>query len=406
MSTPQLAVEKSLRSRLFLPALFLGAFLANTFAFFFSTAMVNVASSLNVTVGTASQLATVSIFAGLIIGLVMGGLAVRFKHKSLFLVGVAIFGAGTLGSFFAPNFALFLFFNLFLGIGTTMIDIMAFALIGDFLPLEKKGMAVGLVIGAAFFASLIMPQVTSVITNAVGWRSVLLWFIFPVSVVSLLFGFLILPSKPRQEQAANKPQYMEAFKQILTNKSALTCQVGTTLMNLSFCVGIYSVSFLRLYFTASLSTAAIFATIASAMGVLGSIVGGRLIKRIGSKPLTVVTGVIEGIFAVLIAFMPNALASAAMWMVSAAFGSAMGVALVSLSLEQVPAFRGTMMSLNISFRYIGLIVGLIISGLLLNLYANNFQILYVMFGVAAVASAAVVFLFAKDPTKTQLPPTA
>lgn len=64
------------------------------------------------------------------------------------------------------------------------------------------------------------------------------------------------------------------------------------------------------------------------------------------------------------------------------------------------------MSLNVSFRYIGLIVGLTISGLLLNLYANNFQILYVMFGVAAVASAAVVFLFAKDPTKSQLLPTA
>ncbi len=64
------------------------------------------------------------------------------------------------------------------------------------------------------------------------------------------------------------------------------------------------------------------------------------------------------------------------------------------------------MSINESFRNIGLIVGLSISGFLLNLYANNFQILYTMFGVAAVASAVVVFLFAKDPTKNRVPPTA
>jgi uncharacterized protein YacL len=64
------------------------------------------------------------------------------------------------------------------------------------------------------------------------------------------------------------------------------------------------------------------------------------------------------------------------------------------------------MSLNTSFRYIGLIVGLTISGLILNLYANNFQILYAIIGVASVASAAAVFLFAKDPIKNQLPPAA
>ncbi len=58
------------------------------------------------------------------------------------------------------------------------------------------------------------------------------------------------------------------------------------------------------------------------------------------------------------------------------------------------------MSLNSSFRSIGFIAGLMISGLLLDLYANNFQILYAMFGGAGVASAAVVFFFAADETKS------
>ncbi|MGA3289881.1 MAG: MFS transporter [Candidatus Bathyarchaeia archaeon] len=406
MSTSQPAVKKNLKNQLFVPALLLGMFLTFTFTVFFSNAMVNVASSLKVTVGTASQILTISSFVGLIVGFVMGFLTVRFKQKSLFLLGVALFGVGAIGWFFATDFASALFFSLFLGIGTAMTGIVVFALIGDFLPLEKKGMAVGLAMAGVFAANLVVPQVTSVITNAAGWRAVLLWFIFPISVVSLLFGFFILPSKPWQEQTANKPQYLNTFKQILLNKSALACVVGTALMWVSFLTPMYAVSFYRLFFKESLSMGAIFYSIASAMGILGVIVGGRFINRIGRKPLTVVAGAIQGVFATLIAFMPNAWASAAMWMISAGFASATITGLTSLALEQVPSFRGTMMSLNASFQNIGLIVGLILSGLVLNLYANNFQSLYTMFGICGVASAAVVFLFAKDPCKNQLLPTA
>jgi predicted MFS family arabinose efflux permease len=406
MSFPQSAVKKSLKSQLFVPALLLGMFLTFTFEVFLSNAMVNVASSLKVTVGTASQILTISSFVGFIVGLAMGFLTVRFKHKSLFTLGIALFGVGALGTFFAPDFASILFFSIFFGIGAAMIGIVVFALIGDFLPLEKKGMAIGLVMGGVFIANLVMPQMTSLITNAAGWRAVLLWVILPISIVSLLFGFIALPSKPQKEQIVNKPQYLEAFKQILSNKSALACQIGTAFANFAFLAPVYAVSFYRLYFDQSLSTGAIFYSIASAMGIMGVIVGGRLINKIGRKTLAVVASVISGVFAVLIAFMPNAWASAAMWMVSAGFASMSIVGLNSLALEQVPSFRGTMMSLNGSFRSVGVIAGLILSGLLLNLYANNFQSLYVMFGICGVASAAVVFLFANDPCKNQLFPTA
>jgi MFS family permease len=338
-------------------------------------------------------------------GLVMGFLAVKFKHKSLFLLGVAFYGVGALGWFFAPNLAFALFFNVFLGIGGTMIAVMVWALIGDFLPLQKKGMAAGLAVGGIFIANIIMPQVTSVITNAAGWRSVLLWFIFPLSIVSLLLGFFILPSKPRKEQIASKPQYLEAFKQILTNKSAVACVISTLLVWISNLHSTYAVSFFILHFKEPLSTAAIFATVVAAMALVGGIVGGRLVNRVGRKPLTVVAGIISAIFIILIVFVPNVWASAAMWMVAGAFVGASAAGGSSLALEQVPSFRGTMMSLNSSFQNIGLIMGLAVSGWVLNLYANNFKIIFTMFGVAGVASAAVIFLFAKDPTKNQKPPT-
>jgi MFS family permease len=329
----------------------------------------------------------------------MGFLTVRFKHKSLFLIGVALFGLGALGSFFAPDFPSILFSSLFLGIGGAMTSIVVLSLIGDFLPLEKRGIAMGLAMGGAIIANLVVPQVTSAITTFSGWRVVLLWFIIPISMVCLFSGFFFIPSSPQMEDNTKKPPYFEAFKQILSSRSALACLFGAALANVSFLAPVFAVSFYKLHFNASLSTGAVFYSVASAIGILGVILAGRLINGIGRKSITVGAGLISGLFAVLIAFMPNIWASGVMWMVSAGFGLASIVGFNSLTLEQVPGFRGTMMSLNSSFRSVGFIVGLMISGLLLNLYADNFQILYAMYGGAGVASAVIVFLFAKDEAK-------
>jgi predicted MFS family arabinose efflux permease len=272
--------------------------------------------------------------------------------------------------------------------------------------LGKKGMAIGLAMASAFAANLVVPQVTSAITLSAGWHAVLLWFMLPVSLITLLLGFFVLPSKSRQEQATNSPKYLRAFKQILLNKSALACNVATTLASISFLSPAFAVSFYTLIFKESLSVGATYYSLASATGILGVIIGGGLINRIGRKPLAVAAGSIQGIFAILIVFMPNSWSSAAMWMTSAFFASVAITCLTSLTLEQVPDFRGTMMSLNTSFQNIGSIVGLIISGLVLNFYANNFQVLYTIFGICGVASAATILLSAKDPCKNQSLPTA
>jgi predicted MFS family arabinose efflux permease len=399
MQDQEAKVGKSNRNRMFMLLLLLSMFLTATFEVFLSNALVNVSTSLKISVGTASQILTIGSFVGLLVGLIMGLLTVRFKHKSLFLFGIAFFAFGALGSFFAPDFLSILFFSLFLGIGGAMTGIVVLALIGDFLPLDKKGLAMGLAMGGTIVANLVVPQVTSIITDTAGWRFVLLWFIFPISIVCLLFGLFVLQSSPWSKHSTNKPQYSEAFKQILSNKSALACQFGSALANFSFLAPVFAVTFYQFYFNEPLSTGAILYSIASAIGILGVVLAGRLINQIGRKNLTVRASVISGVFAILIAFMPNVWTSAAMWMVSAGFGLASIVGFNSLNLEQVPDFRGTMMSINSSFRSLGLIVGLTLSGLLLNLCSNNFQILYAMFGGAAIASAAVVFLFANDTAK-------
>jgi MFS family permease len=262
MIYPQPTTQKRIRLRLLLLTLLLGYFLTFTFAVFLNNSIVNVAASLNVTVGTTSQVLTACSFMGLIVGVFMGFLTVRFIHRSLFLLGVAFFSIGTIGSFFAPDFESLLFFSFFIGIGTTMTSILVFALIGDSLSLEKKGMAVGLATATAFFANLVMPQVTSAIINAADWRAVLLWFIFPISIVVSLFAFFVLPSKPLVNQTIDKPDYLKAFKHILQNKSALSCMIVASLISVSFLSPIYAISFFTLFFKEPLTMGATFYSLA------------------------------------------------------------------------------------------------------------------------------------------------
>ena len=89
MEGQEAKVGRAYRNRSFMLLLLLSMFLTATFEVFLSNALVNVSTSLKITVGTASQILTIGSFVGLIIGFAMGFLTVRFKHKSLFLVGLA-----------------------------------------------------------------------------------------------------------------------------------------------------------------------------------------------------------------------------------------------------------------------------------------------------------------------------
>jgi DHA1 family inner membrane transport protein len=403
MGTEESHVDKSLRGRLLLPALILGMFLIFTVVVLFSTLLVDIASSLKVSIGTASLLALVSSIIGLIMGLAMSALTIRFKLKSLFLLGVALYGVGALVLFFAPDFATALLSPLFGGIGGAMVGSMVFSLIGELFPLEKRGGAVGLAVSMVFFAFVFVAPLSGFIESVAGWRSVLLWFIFPVSIVCLILGLLVIPSKPRQEQPPPRSLYLEAFKQIFSNKSAVACLVSTALVFFSETVPTYAVSFYRINFSVSPTIGGMFSAVAAVGGIFGAAGGGRLINRYGRKPLTVAAALVAGIFAILFTFMPNMWVSVAFWAASASSAAITSAALTSLVLEQVPKFRASMMSLSTTFLNAGTILGIIIGKLVLDLYANNFQLLMTIFGAAGVASALIALLLARDPTKTQLP---
>ncbi len=162
---------------------------------------------------------------------------------------------------------------------------------------------------------------------------------------------------------------------------------------------LYMVSFFRLTFNVSPAIGGAILSIGTAGGIIGGIVGGKLINMIGRKTLTITAILVNGISAILITFMPLMALSVILGFIGGTTMAMIIVGLQSLALEQVPEFRGSMMSISNSLENTGGILAVIIGGLLLNLYNNNFHLLMTVFGVMGIVAVPLLLLFARDPTR-------
>lgn len=391
--------DKSFRRALLVPTLIFCVFLVWTVYVFLSTLLVNISSSFNVSIGTASQLIMVGTLTGLIVGLALSAVSIRFKHRSLLLFGLSIFAIGALGFFFSWNFAAAVFSEVLVGIGASMISVMVYTLIGEQLPLERRGWAVGLAMSGVMTAFVIVAVLSGAIAGIAGWRMVLLWLIFPLSLACLILVLVIVPSNQPQPQSADNPSLMQAFKKILLNRSPMACMLSTALTACIAVVPVYAVSFYRLAYAVSPATGGAFSSIVAVGGIFGAALGGRMVNRIGRKTLAATAVFISGVSAILFTFIPNEWISLAIWGVSAFTIAMTWAGLPSLNLEQVPEYRGSMMAIASSFDNSGTVLGVIIGGLVLNLYANNFHFVMVIIGALGASAAAVLLFFAKDPCK-------
>jgi predicted MFS family arabinose efflux permease len=399
MSNQVPEAQKSFRRTLLVPTLLLSFFLVFTIPFFTSTLLVDLAATFKVPIGTYSQVSVISSVMGLTMGLAMSAIALRFKHKSLLLSGVVLYGITALVVSFAQNFATIVTISFIGGAGGSMIAAMVYTLIAEHLPLERRGFVTGLVMSSVMAAVIVMGALSGFIAHIAGWRMVPLWFIFPLSLICLVLGAVSISSKQPQPQTSEKPSYGKALKKIFTNKSPCACCFAMMLAGTCGAIPTYAVSFFRMTYGFSQEVGGLLFSIAALGGVVGGAVGGRMINRFGRRSLAIWTSFIAGLTSVLFTFIPIVPLSVFVWDVNAFVGMMSLAALPSLTMEQVPEYRASMMSFNTAFDNAGTILIIIISGLILNLFSNNFHLVMIISGVMVASAGLLLLLFAKDPCK-------
>jgi len=127
------------------------------------------------------------------------------------------------------------------------------------------------------------------------------------------------------------------------------------------------------------------------------VISGRFVRRFGRKPPTVLAALFAGIFTVLYTLLPDVWLSAIASFLACLFGGMRVTASNSLTLEQVPKFRGTMMSISSAATNLGSSLGAGVGGLALLLF--GYDGMAISLGSMGVAAAIVFQLLATDPAK-------
>jgi EmrB/QacA subfamily drug resistance transporter len=126
-----------------------------------------------------------------------GGLADRFGHKRIFMLGVAGFTVASLLCALAPTLESLIAFRILQGVGAALIAPASLAIVLDSFPIERRSAGVGLWGAAAAAAAATGPTLGGALVELVDWRLVFLVNL-PLGAAILLAG-RGLPERPVSE---------------------------------------------------------------------------------------------------------------------------------------------------------------------------------------------------------------
>jgi len=402
MSKPSRLIEETRApKRHLLPSLVISRFAISPPAILTAYLLIDIGHTFGTPVGVTGQIRTGASLIGAITAVLMGAWSVRFKHKSLLLLGLSFLCISAIGCTLALNFTMMLIAFSLYGVGLAMVMPMIFALVGEHFPLEQRARAIGWLFTGGSLAFIISAPVIGVIAVFGGWRLAFLGVMFPAPLLSLMLTTKVVPPPAQSLQLPrSQRQYMEGFKRIFGNSSALACLISSALGNAAYqALELYGASFFRERFLVSLEFTSIYFLGGASSFVLGFQVSGRVINRFGRKPVMILTSIVAGICIISFMNMLNLWLFFVFAFLSCAFLGMMSTAASSLTLEQVPDFRGSMMSLNSTAEFMGAALGAGVGGFVLFFW--NYAWIGLVLGTMNLIIAILVYFVIIDPTSTE-----
>lgn len=392
--------EAQTPGRFVLPSLSLSYFVTWTPALVVGLLLLDIGDSFGQSVGVISQIQTIASLVTAFTAILMGIWSIRFKNKSLLLVGLVCSSLSAVVCVVAFNFSMMVIaYSIMWGFGLAMVEPMLFTIVGEQFPLDQRARAIGWLMTGISLSGIIGVPIIGIIAERAGWRRPFLWFVVPLLLLCITMVALGVTSPDQSQHSSTKSHetYWDGFQEVFKNRSALMCLLGSSLaMAVYQGLGFFGASFLREQFLVSIGFVAIIGTGIGIFGVVGSQVGGRLVNRVGRKPLTVFSASIAGISTIFYTNVNELWLAVTFRSLGFMCLMIMFTAASILTLEQVPKFRGTMMALQSAAWYLGSALGSGIGGLALILF--DYRILGLSLGLMGIAIALTYNQAVVDPT--------
>jgi len=385
-------------TRLMVPSLTLAVFATQPCETILSLLLIDIAETFKAEIGVMGQIRTTSGLLTLVTALIIGVLSMRINHKTLLVTGLGFFVASGIGCSLAQDYTTMLAAYSLSGIGLAMVGPMSLALVGKHVPLDRRANAVGYITAGGASSFLVGGPIMNYVTRFGGWRYAFLLYMLPVAVIGLALTWLAIPSKISTSEKTDTGSYLDGIRQVVTNRSALACLLGALLSKATWQGVIsYGISYYREWYQIPKGWASLILSGLALGFIVSALLGGRLVNRFGRKPITVFSFLMVGVLSILYMNAPFYWLSMAIFLTMGVMSGVRRNASQSLALEQVPAYRGSMMALNTASNNLGSILGAGIGGAVL--LTSDYPIIGVVLGILGVLAALVIRLFASDPTE-------
>jgi predicted MFS family arabinose efflux permease len=152
---------------------------------------------------------------------------------------------------------------------------------------------------------------------------------------------------------------------------------------------VYSASFYREVFGLPVSVVSNIVVFGALIFTAGSVWSSRFVKRFGKKPVIVTSSLLGALFIGLYTNTPDFWVSMLSRMLGGFFIAVAFSGLNTMMLDQVPRFRGTVMSLDSALKNLGSALGTFIGGI--SLLAWGYSLVAIILGLFSVLSALIVY---------------
>ena len=183
--------DKNYNTIVFAAVFLLGTFTAYLNSTFMNVALTDIMKDLNISVSTVQWLSTGYMLASGIVIPFTAFLIDRFKTRTLFLLSMGLITIGTIVGAFATNFPMLLTARIIQGLSSGIILPLMQTVFLIIFPIEKRGLAMGVVGIVLAFAPALGPTLSGWIINSYPWRY-LFYVTMPVAIIDFILAIFLL----------------------------------------------------------------------------------------------------------------------------------------------------------------------------------------------------------------------
>lgn len=150
-----------------------------------SPALPALGRTFGVQTGDLAWVFTVYLLVTVVSIAIAGSLADRYGRRAVYLGCIALFAAGSIAAIAAPNYLALLGARAVQALGAGGIFPIATAAIGDVVPRDRRGAALGMVAATWGLAAVVGPTFGGLVTHFVSWRWI---FVANVPLAAVVFA--------------------------------------------------------------------------------------------------------------------------------------------------------------------------------------------------------------------------